>query len=516
MFEELCLHDVYNDVIFTVQQIESLSSETKQRSNFASTIPSLVTKRFGKCQVNVFHYAASLGKKEIMKTFELEKKLFPESEKRLLISHPDIYGNLPYIYALINYENGPDFDLALELLKKSPNCNKQLYVGCDLISILDEKLRLSGQGMQQTLDIWTNGLTMFRRAFDFPNFRGPIAIQCPSEINWETVETLHHLPIPFLSVMLLGLRYKTSLNRQNLKETFEGQAALVDSCLDFLDSFMRLSSFSISLVNESRETIFDFLYRLYYMQVGDPLQIMRHFRFFLSWGTPSPMEFPSLLQLIIDNPLLNPLEKLNYAILLGASSSGHPIQESNEENRSLSVKVAITRIDSEAHELKAKTDQILGETDANTGLRENDNDATRERTESQSSSAVNVESSSQTEARNQAEDESLDDVDEDMDYYPAYTLLGIGNTLCEHPPSLKFLTRRCIRFCLGPKLEDVVRFSQLPQVPQFILDYIRMKEFQNYKINFEDEKQTSPEDIFELKISYERILNLQVPVIHPC
>jgi len=120
-----------------------------------------------------------------------------------------------------------------------------------------------------------------------------------------------------------------------------------------------------------------------------------------------------------------------------------------------------------------------------------------------------------------SEEES--ELTEDYGFVPALTLLAIGNNHCVGPPSLKFLARRCARSHLDfnhflfPPMDK----SSSAVLPKFIRDYLRMKEYRNVKIRFEEQSIPNSgipqiEDGPEFLISFEKVLYLQIPVIHHC
>merc|ERR1719193_406886 len=216
------------------------------------------------------------------------------------------------------------------------------------------------------------GLDLFRSAhllllpqfhdIDDSSAEGAFASTLESKVSEETISSLHHLPMPYLCLMLLGLRLKNSLRTETIRQAFDGQEVTVDRCLEFLEIYLRLSPKLdlASLKNDSDERIFEFTLRMYFMQVGDPLQLMRHFTFFLGWGNPSKEVAAKILRAAASNPLLNPIERLNYVILMAASSAIHPMQnaETGEYLKTYSIRDAIATIESSAAQLSsAVTDE---------------------------------------------------------------------------------------------------------------------------------------------------------------
>ena len=550
------IHACYEEVLHLLDQIPSVSDEEKKRKYF-ETIPPLVSRQFTSSRFNIFHFAAANQSPNILKVFDLEKKLYPEDETSRIMLLPDSYGNHPFIYALINYDRGPDFQLAQRLIYSSSlggNFEPQLYLQGTVEHILEKKNFMLRKNLSigSKWEIWDKGLEMFKSAHILllSQFAESIAglagylgeLSSYSSAMDVSLSSLHQLPLPYLSLVLLGLRLKNSLRHQSIRQAFDGQEAAVDHHLEFLETYLQLSpNISLgSLKNDGGESIFEFCERMYFMQVGDPLQLMRHFAFFLSWTNPPEALASKLLASVACNPLLNPIERLNYVILLAASTAQHPLHNSKDGNL-LSIRDAISTIESSAAQLSSGSaeehDDVLSEDNNDVGLdlgeqppaiadnphiaeaeTESVGDLVRDET-------IPSTTTGQDSEENPKEDDDVEPADE-FSFLPAFTLLNIGNTLCNEPPSLKYLSRRRVRSLLdfSMLLYSEENDGSTLKLPKFILDYLRMKEYRNVRIRLLPKHEALPNsgiphletEPTEYLISFEKVLHLQLPVILHC
>lgn len=546
------LRACYDDLLHLIDQIPSVSDEEKRRKYF-ETVPLLVQRKFGSSGFNVFHFAAANRSPDILKVFDLEKKLFPGDVKSRISLLPDNNGNHPFIYALIDYERGPNFRLAEKLVYSSSLggiFEPQLFLRGSVEDLLRDKNILLGNEEvdASTWSVWSVGLDMFRSAhlLLLPQFSDSVdssveRASVPSlerRLSEESLSTLHQLPLPYLILVLLGLRLKSSLRTQSIRRAFDGQEVAVDQSLEFLQTYLQLSpKLSLaSLKNHRDESIFEFTQRMYFMQVGDPLQLMRHFAFFLSWANPPRKVSSKLLPFVATNPLLNPIERLNYVIMLAASTAHHPLHHGeNAENAEniYSIRDAISTIESDAARLSsAEVDEAVEQDHRHQEEVEpspvaGNSQVVESRAERGAEATGNQRESEGLSTSNDRDDVGISKKEDEFEptefsFLPAMTLLAIGNTLCEGPPSLKFLARRCVRSHLDfSKILFPTENNSSANLPQFILDYLRMREYRNVKIRFEE--QTIPNSGIprtevgpEFLISFEKVLHLQIPVIHHC